>query len=730
MAELQPGAIFAGHRIEGVAGRGGFGVVYRATHLVLDHVVALKLISSGRGGEESFRERFKSESRIAVSIRHPNVVAVHNAGEEDGLLFVTMDFIEGTDLRGLLNREGRLAPREAVEIIKQVAAALDAAHEKGLVHRDIKPGNVLLDESRGARHVYLTDFGLSKQMDASSGVTATGAFVGTLDYVAPEQIKGDRLDARTDVYALGCVLYELLAGQVPFHGQEEKVAKIYAHLQEQPPELVDAAPEVPPALSEVVWRTMAKDPDARHPSAGDFARAAEAALEGRAPSEPERNVGIGAAAPTQAFDVLAAAAAGAGAADTAEARAAEPRAPQTVEGDPPETAEVPPAEAEATPEATTPGETVAVPPPRRAEPSTQPEAPARTARRSRRPLVLGLLAAAILAGGAYAVLGGGDDPGNGGGGDEETGPVSAGLVAEVAAEPVGVAVGGGTVWVSSREGRSLERLDAATGEPIGRPKGLEGDGEQVSIDFEGDVWVAVGTGDGAPGHVMHYAPNGKLVAKIPAGDEPRGIAIGERYAWAANINSGTVTQIDIAENSVVRDVAVGAGPARAIAGGAKAGGDAAPGGEPTVGIWVSNSGDGTVTRITQQGDATTEVQVGGSPRGIAVGGGFVWVVDQDTNQLVQINPGSGPGTESIERRIPVGDGPRSVAFGFGSVWVTNGGDATVSRVDPQTGNARTIANEDLVGADPEGIAPGEDGIWVTSAAAADGGPGTVHLIEP
>src|SRR5690349_12145970 len=142
MPDLNPGSIFAGHRIEGIAGRGGFGVVYRATHLALDHVVALKVISSARAGDENFRERFKSESRIAVSIRHPNVVAVHNAGEEDGVLFVTMDFIEGVDLRGLLNREGRLTPEEVVDVVTPVASALDAAHAKGLVHRDIKPGNV------------------------------------------------------------------------------------------------------------------------------------------------------------------------------------------------------------------------------------------------------------------------------------------------------------------------------------------------------------------------------------------------------------------------------------------------------------------------------------------------------------------------------------------------------------------------------------------------------------
>ena len=454
MAELEQGAIFAGHRIEGIAGRGGFGVVYRATHIHLDHVVALKLISSGRGGEETFRQRFISESRIAVSIRHPNVVAVHDAGEEDGLLYVTMDFIDGTDLRGLLNREGRLDPENAVSLVRQLAAALDAAHEKGLVHRDIKPGNVLIDERGGGQHVYLTDFGLSKQMDATSGVTASGAFVGTLDYVAPEQIKGARLDARTDVYALGCVMFELLSGDVPFASTEEKVAKIYAHLQEEPPELVDAAPEVPAALSEVVWRAMAKEPDDRHPSAGDFARAAAAAVEGRQPSEPERNVGIGAAAPTQVFEAGTAAAAAAAAGGVAETAEASAPAPETVETPPPGGGEetvavpppggasspgetvavpppsqrVPPAESDIVPEASTPGETVAVPPPGAPEldeVTPHPHSPA-AGKRSGRTVLLAGIALLALAGGAYAVLGAGekaadDEPAgqtsNGGGGD-------------------------------------------------------------------------------------------------------------------------------------------------------------------------------------------------------------------------------------------------------------------------------------------------------------------------
>src|SRR6478752_6847994 len=221
MADLRTGSEFAGHRIEGVAGRGGMGTVYRATHIVLDHEVALKVISADLAADEAFRERFRSESRIAVSLRHPNVVPVHHAGEEDGLLFVTMDLIDGPDLRRLLISGGTMQPPRAAALLTQVAGALDVAHSRGLVHRDIKPGNVLVEGREGEdppERAYLTDFGLAKRFDGSGAqnLTATGGFVGTLDYVAPEQIKGERVDARTDVYALGCVFYEMLAGKPPF----------------------------------------------------------------------------------------------------------------------------------------------------------------------------------------------------------------------------------------------------------------------------------------------------------------------------------------------------------------------------------------------------------------------------------------------------------------------------------------------------------------------------------
>ncbi len=276
---LALGQQLAGYRIDAVAGRGGMGVVYRATQLALDRTVALKLIAPEVAEDSGFRERFQRESRIAASIEHPNVIPVHEAGEADGLLFISMRYVDGTDLRELLARGGPLDPIRAAGIITQVANALDAAHARGLVHRDIKPANVLIASRGGVEHVYLTDFGLSKQSSSESGLTKTGQWVGTLDYVSPEQIEGRQVGIRTDVYALGCVLFQTLTGAVPFE-RDSEVSKMWAHVSEPPPAPSRRRPGVPSALDPVVARAMAKDPEHRFASAGELAAAPRAAATG------------------------------------------------------------------------------------------------------------------------------------------------------------------------------------------------------------------------------------------------------------------------------------------------------------------------------------------------------------------------------------------------------------------------------------------------------------------
>jgi hypothetical protein len=296
MAELAAGVQVAGYRIESVAGRGGMGVVYRATDVNLDRPVALKLISDELAEDDSFRERFKRESRLAASIRHPNVITVFRAGEEDGNLFIAMDYIVGTDLKALIASRGTLEPRVAARIAWQVGQALDAAHAKTLVHRDVKPANVLISDQGGEPHAYLTDFGLTKNVGSETGMTKTGVVVGTIDYMAPEQVAGGPVDGRVDIYSLGCVLWEALTGKVPFQ-RNSAVAKMYAHTHEPPPSLAEAAPGLPAELDGVVARAMAKRPEERYLSAGDLGEAALAAAEGRGVELSERSVAVGAAAP-------------------------------------------------------------------------------------------------------------------------------------------------------------------------------------------------------------------------------------------------------------------------------------------------------------------------------------------------------------------------------------------------------------------------------------------------
>ena len=284
-SEPKVGDTFAGHRIDALAGRGGMGVVYRATDIALDRQVALKLIAPAAALDPVFRARFEHECRAAAAIDHPNAVEIFHAGEEHGVLYVTMRFVEGTDLGALLAREQSLDPARAVGLIAQVAGALDEAHRHGLVHRDVKPTNVLIARRNGTEHAFLTDFGLTKRPEDDLGLTKPGFAMGTADYMSPEQARGGDVDARADIYALACLLYKTLTGTVPFDRGSD-LEKMWAHVNDEPPSLLEARPDLPRALDEAVRRAMAKDRDERQATASEFARAALEALEGPAPSAP------------------------------------------------------------------------------------------------------------------------------------------------------------------------------------------------------------------------------------------------------------------------------------------------------------------------------------------------------------------------------------------------------------------------------------------------------------
>jgi Protein kinase domain len=274
------GTRLLGYRIEELLGRGGMGVVYRAEHLGLGRKVALKVLAPDLAENDSFRRRFIRESRMAARLDHPNILPIYEAGEADGLLFIAMRYVQGSDLHEVLDREGLLEPHRAVGLLYQVAAALDAAHRGGLVHRDVKPANILIAPELGpgsTEHCYLCDFGLLKTFDSRDDLTRTGQFVGTIPYVAPEQIEGRAVDRRTDVYALGCVLFHCLTGAVPYD-RETDVAVVYAHLQDPPPSAHRLRPELPAGFDEVVARALAKAPGDRFDTATALMEAARGVL--------------------------------------------------------------------------------------------------------------------------------------------------------------------------------------------------------------------------------------------------------------------------------------------------------------------------------------------------------------------------------------------------------------------------------------------------------------------
>jgi predicted Ser/Thr protein kinase len=469
---IKIGTIFAGYRIEGVLGRGGMGVVYLAEQPELGRKVAIKVIAPALASDPDYLQRFKRESRLAAAIEHPNAIPIYEAGVADeDTPYLVMRYVEGEDLSSLLRREGRLDTKRAAAIVDQIAGALDEAHARGLVHRDVKPANVIVESRRGTEHAYLTDFGLTREMDASSGVTATGRWVGTIDYASPEQIKGRPVDARCDVYALGCVLFTTLTGRLPFE-RDEDVAKLYAHVSEPPPRASAVAPDVSRDVDGVITRAMAKDPDFRFPSAGDMGRAALAAATGTPVAEPEHTVATGEAAPatepapppvTPAPTKPATPSAGEPE-STVEASAAQPTAPA---GEPP-------------------AEPAAEPPTAAAAPS-QPGRPSRAGGRRRLAALAAVLAVGAVVAVAVVAL-------SGGGGGDATSASTGG--------------GGG----ASGGGQSASAVDikfepfTASAFTVKVPKGWDKVADEISIG-QSVTWTALASPDEQMNVQIQYGPS-------------------------------------------------------------------------------------------------------------------------------------------------------------------------------------------------------------------------------
>ncbi len=275
---LAPGSRVAGYLLESQIGAGGMAVVFRARDERLSRMVALKILAPGLAADDAFRQRFIRESRAAAAVDDPHIIPVYEAGESGGVLFIAMRLVVGGDLRSVMLREGPLPADRAAALLSPVASALDAAHSAGLVHRDVKPANVLVDARPGRpEHVYLSDFGLSKRAAAAAGLTGSGQFMGTAEYAAPEQINGRPVNGKADQYALACVAFEALTGAAPY-ARPEPMAVLWAHLSEPPPSLAMRRPDLPGGVDRIMARALAKEPHHRYESCLEFIDELRAAL--------------------------------------------------------------------------------------------------------------------------------------------------------------------------------------------------------------------------------------------------------------------------------------------------------------------------------------------------------------------------------------------------------------------------------------------------------------------
>lgn len=282
LASLTPGSVLAGYTIVRALGTGGMGTVYLARHPRLPKHVALKVLAPALGVDPSFRVRFEREAHLAAQLDHPNVVSVHDCGNAEGLMWLAMQFVDGSNAAMLLSERGNgLEPAQALDILTQAARGLDAAHRHGILHRDIKPANLMVtpgwDGSPDSERVLVSDFGIARTLDSATVLTQTGSFLGTLAYAAPELIEGVEVDHRADIYSLGCTLHAMLTGSVAFP-RSNPMAIMHAHMAAAPPRPSETHPHLPPAIDAVIATAMAKDPADRYPSCRALAEAAASAL--------------------------------------------------------------------------------------------------------------------------------------------------------------------------------------------------------------------------------------------------------------------------------------------------------------------------------------------------------------------------------------------------------------------------------------------------------------------
>jgi YVTN family beta-propeller protein len=601
------GTVLGVYEIRERIGRGGMGEVYLARDLRLARPVALKVLPERFAQDERFRERLLHESRLAASLDHPNVVPVYDAGEADGRLFIAMRYVDGADLKAVLRAGGPLAPERTVAIAAQIAEALDAAHRRGLVHRDVKPSNVLLDQQGDREHAYLADFGLTHS--GHNADPADGQLMGTVDYVAPEQVRGDELDGRADQYALGCLLFECLTGSLPFR-QGSDVATIFAHLEEPAPAASERNGALPSAVDPVLARAMAKEPAERFASCRELVAAAHDAL-GLA-AAPRRRARWLVPALALALAVVAAAAVALGLGRGSTATAAGPRGVLM---------RIDPRTNQVAGRTDIPGYPQAVAVTAggvwmgdfrqgvlwRYDPATEALQRVTSNGEPRDIAAVGDQVYVAVDGNAFTGLVARYDAATGERRD------SLDLLA------CAVASGDGVVWAAgcpfaqrlSTDGRPLRKL-----REVFLPYRDPGTASSSRVGFRelavgaGSVWVL---GDALDSRLWRLdAHTGKAQATIALPFPPRSAVVAAGAVWISDALHDTVSAVDVRSERVLATVAVGHGAA---------GVTAAAGA-----VWVANATDGTVSRIDPRARrVTATIDVGGTPSEIDGGPGGVWV---------------------------------------------------------------------------------------------------------
>ena len=721
---LLPGGKLVGYEVHRLIARGGMGEVYEATQFSLGRRVALKVIATQYSQDERLRARFRRENRTAAALDHPNILPIHEAGElPDGRLFMAMRFVDGPDLGRLLAERGPLPLPEAVAILFQVADALDAAHRHGLFHRDVKPANVLLHRTERGWHAYLTDFGLARTTVDASRHTSTGELLGTVDYMAPEQVSGEDVDCRADVHAFGCMLYRCLAGTPPYK-RETPVATVVAHANAPIPILSEAVPGLPPALDLVVRRALEKNPEQRASSAGALMR--WAAEHGSPPATPAATGGQGLQLPLH----------------------------PTV---PPDDAETAPLREQSVPESdrtTRPSSKVAEPHvqaassdseltrtvapasksanARSGDPSAPPDADTQASEQAaRRPvsrtrhrrliraalLLAGFLAAAGAA--AVMVLPGASPQTH----------ASVVKVIRVGRGPYGVASGAGHIWVSNSVDDTVTEIDPNTSQPIGTPIAV-GITPQALTFAAGHLWVAnIGAGT-----LSEIDPSTRRTVGKPirVGVYPSGLAYARDLLWVSTLGDDHLTPLTLGNIKVLGTPLQDSRPEAVVFGADR--------------LWVAASGNRSVIAVdpTPGGESPETIPIKASPTALALGLGRVWVAanatrsSSRTNHLIEIDASTkrtigspitlgpqahlegrptGPGGELVVSPLP------AVTVGFDRVWVTNAARNEVIQIDPDTG--KQAGPPISVGRNPSAIAYADGRIWVANAGA-----GTVSEIEP